>query len=104
MATIPGWLLRHTATVEPFIGEGPFGPAYGAAVAVRCFADDKQRLVRDKEGSEVVSQTTLYMPLDTTCPAGSRVTVNGRTTTVIAALRRDGGGLPTPDHLEVNLQ
>lgn len=104
MATIPGFLLRHTAIVEPLTGEGPFGPVYGSAVTVRCFADDKRRLVRDKEGSEVVSQTTLYMPLDTNCPAGSLVIVNGRTTTAIAALRRDGAGLPTPDHLEVNLQ
>lgn len=104
MGSIPAWLLRHQAIVEPLTGEGPFGPQYGAAGAVQCFVDEKRRLVRDAAGAEVVSETTVYMPLDTVCPAGSRVTVNGRQTFAITASRRDGGGLPTPDHLEVALQ
>lgn len=103
MGGIPGFLLRHTVTVEPFEGEGPFGTTYGAPVEVRCFVDEKRQLVRNNEGSEVVSSTTVYMPLNTVCPVGSRVTVNDRTTTALTSSRRDGGGLPTPDHLEVNL-
>ncbi|MGH3323259.1 MAG: hypothetical protein ACRDOV_02370, partial [Streptomyces sp.] len=82
-----------------------FGPVYGAAVPVRCFRDDKRRLVRGLDGSEVVSETTLYMRLVEVCPVGSRVTLDdGRVTTVITSARRDGGGLPTPDHLEVTLR
>ncbi|OUC99319.1 hypothetical protein [Streptosporangium minutum] len=104
MGVLPAWLLVHQVLVEPAEGEGPFGPEYGDAVTVRCFVDEKRRLVRDAEGSEVVSETTVYMPLDTACPTGSRVTANGRTTTVITSSRRDGGGLPVPDHLEVALQ
>ncbi|WP_067184620.1 hypothetical protein [Microtetraspora niveoalba] len=104
MGAIPRFLLRHTAMVEPLIGEGPFGPAYGTPVEVRCFIDEKRSLVRDAEGSEVVSSTTVYMPIDTVCPVGSRVSANGRTSTVLTSSRRDGGGLPTPDHLEVALQ
>jgi len=103
MGGIPGFLLRHTVTVEPLEGEGPFGPAFGDPVEVRCFVDERRQLVRDDEGAEVVSSTTVYMPLGTVCPVGSKVTANGRTATVLAASRRDGGGLPTPDHLEVNL-
>ncbi|MEV4245230.1 hypothetical protein AB0J63_17665 [Streptosporangium canum] len=104
MGALPAWLLVHQVLVEPFEGEGPFGPEYGEAVTVRCFVDEKRRLVRNAEGSEVVSETTVYMPLDTTCPTGSRVTANSRTTTAITSSRRDGGGLPVPDHLEVALQ
>jgi regulator of RNase E activity RraA len=108
MAAIPSFLLRHTVTIEPFANEGPFGPTYGPATTVRCFRDDKRRLVRAAKDSEVVSETTLYMRLSETCPAGSRVTLDvgtsaERVTTVITAARRDGGGLPTPDHLEVTL-
>lgn len=104
MGAIPDWLLVHQVLVEPLAGEGPFGSEYGEQTPVRCFVDAKRRLVRDAEGAEVVSETTIYMPLDTTCPAGSRVIVGDRASTVITSARRDGGGLPTPDHLEVTLQ
>jgi hypothetical protein len=104
MGSLPAWLLRHEVTVEPFEGTGPFGPEYGEQVIERAFVDEKRKLVRNAAGAEVVSETTVYMRLDAVCPAESRVTVNERTTFVIAASRRDGGGLPTPDHLEVALQ
>lgn len=102
---IPGWLLRHEVTVEPYLGTGPHGPKYGPPAVVRGFLDEETRLVRDPAGDEVTSTSTLYARLDTVAPAKSRVTLpDGRITTVLAALRRDGGGLQTPDHLEVQLQ
>lgn len=105
MGAIPAVLLRHQVTIEPLTGEGPFGPVHGAATTVRAFVDQRRRLVRAATGSEVVSETTVYLPPGTTCPAGSRVTLpSGHTSTVITASVRDGGGLPTPDHLEVALQ
>lgn len=103
MAVIPAFLLRHTVSVEPLTGEGGNGPTYGPAATVRCFRDDKRRLVRGRDGSEVVSETTLYMRPAEDCPVGSRVTLPGRVSTAITSTRRDGGGLPTPDHLEVIL-
>lgn len=97
-------MLRHEVTIEPKTGEGPVGPVYGPAATVKVFADDKRRLVRDATGNQVLSETTLYALLDASAPVGSRVTLpGGRQATVIQALRRDGGGLPTPDHLEVVL-
>ncbi|MCO1575028.1 hypothetical protein M8C13_04545 [Crossiella sp. SN42] len=104
MASVPAWLLRHTATIEPYLGTTGTGPRFGPPEQVRCFADDKRRLVRSATGTEVVSETTLYCPPGTTAPPESRVTVQGRATTVIAAHQRDGGGLPTPDHVEVVLK
>ncbi|MFF0860901.1 hypothetical protein ACFYUV_04010 [Nonomuraea sp. NPDC003560] len=77
---------------------------YGEQVAERAFIDEKRRLVRDSEGAEVVSETTVIMRLDAVCPAESRVTVNGRITYAIVSARQDGAGLPTPDHLEVACQ
>ena len=101
---IPGFLLRHTVTLEPLLGEGPFGPTFGPPVPVRCFRDDARRLVRDASGAQVVSETTLYMRPTAACPVGSRVTLDdGRIATVATSARRDGGGWPTPDHLEVTL-
>ncbi len=98
---LPDWLLRHQAQIEPFEGDGAYGPVYGAAVTVNCLVDDERRMVRDAQGAETVSDTTIFFPPRTRCPEGSRVTVNGRVTTAITSFSRDGGGLPTPDHVEV---
>lgn len=101
---IPGWLLRHTVTVEPFEGDGAYGPVYGPATTVRGFLDEQTRLVRSPGGDEITSTSTVYTRLTENIPAKSLVALpDGRTTTVIAALRRDGGGLATPNHLEVQL-
>lgn len=98
---LPEWLFRHEAIIEPFEGEGAYGPVHGSPLLVRCLVDDERRLVRDAQGAETVSDTTIFFPPGTRCPEGSRVTVNGRVTTVITSFARDGGGLPTPDHVEV---
>ncbi|WP_282795182.1 hypothetical protein [Streptomyces sp. CC224B] len=102
---IPDYLLRHEVVVEAWEGEGPYGSKYGPPTAMRCFLDEQTRMVRNPAGEEVTSSSTVYALPDARCPARSRVTLpDGRQTTVIAALARDGGGLPTPDHLEVQLQ
>lgn len=102
MSEIPEWLLRHGVTIEPYQGAGAYGDVYGEPEDVRCFLDQQTKLTRDAGGNTVTSTTTFYAPLGVDCPAGSRVLLpDGRQTTVIAALRRDGAGLPTPDHVEV---
>jgi hypothetical protein len=104
VSSIPGFLLRHRVTVEPFLGNSSTGPRYGPPAEVQCFVEEKTRMVRSPAGEEVTSSSTVYARLSTVCPAKSRVTLpSGRTTTVIEAVRQDGGGLPTPDHLEVRL-
>lgn len=105
---IPAFLLRHSVLVETYGGDtGAGGPTYGAPAAVRCFLEQRTRTVRNPQGEEVVSSGTFYARLDEAlalCTAKSRVTLpDGSTTLIIAALPRDGGGLPTPDHLEVQL-
>lgn len=104
MSDVPSWLLRHRVVIEPRTGSGPFGDIYGPPVEVRAFVDSTRRLVRAETGNEVVSETTVIAPLGTVAPTGSRVTLpDGRTAVVIASKARDGGGLPTPDHLEISL-
>ncbi|WP_424533634.1 hypothetical protein ACOZ38_25195 [Sphaerisporangium viridialbum] len=98
---LPDWLLRHEAMIEPFEGDGAYGAVYGAPFTERCLIDDERRLVRDAQGVEVVSDTTFIFRPGVRCPEGSKVTANGRETTVITSFARDGGGLPTPDHVEV---
>ncbi|MEU4332332.1 hypothetical protein [Nonomuraea dietziae] len=108
MRMIPSWLLRKAGKdvlVEPAEGEGPFGPEYGDQAIVRALVEAKRRLVRDAEGAEVISETTLRMQLTETCPAGSRVTLpDGTVTYAITSAPIDGGALPVPSHLQVSLQ
>lgn len=102
---IPSFLLQHRVTVEPFLGNSATGPRYGTATEVRCWLEQKTRAVISPSGEEVTSSSTFYALPDTVCPAKSRVTLpSGRKATVIAAVPQDAGGLPAPNHLEVQLQ
>lgn len=93
----------HTVTVEPYEGGAGYGDSYGTGVEVTCFVDQKRRLVRAPDGSQVVSESTVYAPLDTVAPTRSRVTLpDGQTTIVISAARRTAAGVAeAPEHLEI---
>ncbi|WP_246094869.1 hypothetical protein [Streptomyces roseicoloratus] len=104
LTPLPAFMLGHSVVVEPYLGRTSVGPRYGPAVTVACFVDEQTRTVRDPAGREVVSSSTFYARPGLDCPADSRVTLpSGRRTTVIAVLDRSGGGMPTPDHVEVQL-
>lgn len=104
MAVGIAFLMVHTVVVEPYLGDTAYGGKYGPAITVACFIDDKRRRVRNDAGEEVVSESTFYTDdMALQVPIRSKVTVNGRTATVITVARRDGGGMPTPDHQEVAL-
>lgn len=104
LTPLPSFMLGHTVTVEPYLGASAYGPRYGAATAVACFLDQQTRTVRSATGQEVTSTSTFYARPGLVCPAESRVTLpDGRITRVIARLDRSGGGMPTPDHVEVQL-
>lgn len=101
MGQIPGWLLRHTVMVEPYLGWN----TYGAATQVRCFVDEKISSRYTQAGVQVRAHAVAYARLATSCPVGSRITLaDGRRGYASAVARRDGGGLPTPDHLEVAIE
>lgn len=99
--------MVHAVVLRPFSGMGSHGAVLAAARTRRCFVDGKRRLVRDRDGAQVISETTLY---DTDLgaealykPRGQVTLPSGQVATVIACHRRDGGALDLPDHLEVNL-
>jgi hypothetical protein len=89
--------------VEPYTGNGAYGDTWGPAVPVVAFVDQARRLVRDKDGSQVVSESTVYAPLGTIAPPRSRVTFpDGTQTLVITAKTRDGFGQDAlPEHVEI---
>lgn len=105
MAGIPAFLYAQTGQdvqVEPYQGSGAYGDVFGLPVTVRAIVEASRRLVRDRDGQQVTSNTTLYCDLATAAPAGSRITLaDGRVSTVIQATPNDGGSLPVPSHLEL---
>ena len=100
---LPARLRTHTISVEPYTGSGAYGSTYGPAVSVTCRVEDVVRLVRAADGDEAVSSTTVYCDADVVIPVESRVTVNGRVTTVLAVANPSTGGRSRLDHLEVSL-
>jgi hypothetical protein len=98
-------MLIHIVQVETQTDTGPYGDQYAAPVTVPCFIDDARQIVRNAEGAEVVSETTLLCTLDRAeFVPDSRVTLpDGRVAFVLMAKRRDAGSLGAPSHLEVTL-
>ena len=97
----------HTTDVQRFTQTGAEGDEWDAVdEALPCFISDKRRLVRAANGEQVIAETTVLYPKSTPdIPVDSLITLpalfGGRTSTVLSVSRHDGGGLPTPDHLEV---
>lgn len=104
MASLPAAMQPHTVSVRTKTGTTGVGVLFANPVDVACFVDETVRLVRNSDGNQVVSSTTVYTS-DTRSlwEPGSMVTVFGRPTTVIAVSRRDDGGEGGWQHTEVAL-
>lgn len=98
----------HRVAVEPYEGEGSYGPVFGPRVDdVACYVENRRQLVRDSDGAEVVSDTTVYAPPERAAlfPPGSLVHLPDHTfaatTTVISCGVLTSGALELPDHIAV---
>lgn len=98
MATLPAFLLRHTARIAPYLTWGSFGPE----ADLRCLVTERLSTASTQAGVERVAYVTLWAMPGAAVPEGSRVSMpDGRAGYVSAVARHDGGGLPTPDHTEI---
>jgi hypothetical protein len=98
--------FTQSASVETFGGSGANGDIFAAAVVIAGHLDDGQQWETTETGQQVVSRTKFYTRLahaDLFTPE-SRVTVNGRTATVVTARLRNADGYGGPSHLEVDLK
>lgn len=95
----------HTVSVETKTGSGAYGDVYAAPVTVPCWLEPKRRLVRNKDGQEVLSTTFLSCPVTEASKfePDSKVTHNGRAAYVIGVNTFTSGALALPDHLEIDL-
>jgi hypothetical protein len=96
----------NSVTVEPYLGQTAVGPKYGDAQSVDCWVEDEIKLVRDADGSQVVSSAQVFGPLEIAAifPPKSRVTTSTRTAFVISNNGFDSGSLDLGlDHVEITL-
>jgi hypothetical protein len=96
----------HTAQVEMFVGTSGYGvDLYAAPVTIACYVDDARKLVRNSDGEQVVSESTLatYPVNAPVFEADSRVTIRGNASSVIKTAYADSGDLDLPDHVAVSL-
>ncbi|HEY1176986.1 MAG TPA: hypothetical protein VGF17_12580 [Phytomonospora sp.] len=102
---VPGWLLRHTVTVEPYRGSGAYGPVYDPPATARALVAETVKQVRDATGTVTVSTAQVYAGPGLDCPPGSRVTLpSGRTTRALTVADHTAPGLPAPESTEVYLE
>ncbi|WHM36311.1 hypothetical protein [Streptomyces sp. BPTC-684] len=103
---VPRWLLPHRVTIEPYQGEGAYGPVYGPPVAdVPALVAETVRTVRDREGREVTSTAQIIAEPGLDCPPESRLTLpDGRATKAINIARHTAPGLPVPQSTEVSCE
>ncbi|WP_329148280.1 hypothetical protein OIU91_19820 [Streptomyces sp. NBC_01456] len=103
---VPGWLLRHRISVEPYLGDTAYGPQYGEMVAcVPALVVAVRKQVADKDGREILATAQIVAGPELECPPGSRLTLpDGRTATAVSTARHTAPGLPVPACTEVMCQ
>jgi hypothetical protein len=91
----------HTVSVRNARPAGGMGTTYDAARPVRSEVKDEQRLVRNADGSEVVSSSSVTVPIVEHVPVRSLVTVWPGTArareAVVLAVSVDENGLDDLD-------
>lgn len=93
--------------IKPLIGSGPYGDEYGDEYEVIGKPRWGNRLVRDKDGSQVVSSSGAAFPATTArIPLGSQVQLPGSAAdewrTVIAEAPHITGTGLTPDYYSID--
>lgn len=102
---VPGWLLRHRVTIEPYLGDSAYGPTFGPPCELPALVSAVRRQLVDKDGREVTATAQIIAAPDLDCPPGSRITLpGGRTTTAIEVHAHTAPGLPVPASTEVMCQ
>ena len=102
---VPAVLLRHRVTIEPYLGDGAYGPNYGPPAVVRALVADRPQMTRTPDSRTTQATATVIAGPEIECPVGSRVTLpDGRTPTARTVTRHTAPGLPVPACTEVMCQ
>jgi hypothetical protein len=103
MRRLPARFLPHRRLIsyKPKLGETAYGPKYGPEVVCeRGRISDHRKLVRSRDGREVISESRVALDPEHDVPDGSLVTIyrgtpRERETTVIVSSLADEPSLPS---------
>lgn len=102
------FFFPHTVQVRDEDGGGSMGPSHSRPRSVRAEVKDEQRLIRTADGSEVVSSTTVTVPLDANVAPGALMTVwpgtSAEREASVLAVAREENAPPLPSHLILSLE
>lgn len=87
---IPAYALPQSSMVEAFLGNNAYGPTYDTPKQEKCRFEPKNKLVRDREGNELVSNGTVFFFPEANVPPESRVTIEEKQYTVIDSAPQTG--------------
>jgi hypothetical protein len=104
MKQIPGFMMRHKAFIEPYIGANSTGEVFGTTTPVTCHFVEKVKMVRNAQGEEVTSSSSYITAPTHNPPENSRVlTPYGLTRRVVAVERNTWPDMPIPANTIVYL-
>ncbi len=86
---LPKSLLIHEADIEDYEGDDGFEEEYGDAYTVNGYMEYNRKVVRDREGNEVVSEAQFITTPDVNPPPESKLTYNGNEHQVISVAHYD---------------
>lgn len=104
--------FAHTVSVETWLGTSGYGvDTFAAPVTLSpttdtgCLVEGTRRVVRDKDGQQVVSETTVYARTAAAAlfAPDSRVTIGGVESRVITVATNELDALDLPSHIVVAL-
>lgn len=84
---LPKFVQPHTVEIKPKEDDGAYGPIYGDVFESTGYFVEKEKLVRDDEGNEVISSSQYYTSDDIDLKQDSEITFNGRTEKVMKTQR-----------------
>lgn len=97
------FFFPNTVKVRNKLGSGGMGTSYGAPRSIAAETIDRQELVRNTAGQEVVSSSRVTVHLTENVPLGSLVTVwpgqAGEREAEVLHVSRDENPAPLPSHL-----
>lgn len=99
MERLPLEFTPHVVNVRDLLENTGMGPGHAPPRPVLAFAEDEQKIVRARDGSEVVSTSQVHTNFDEIIPLGSLVTVwpglaGEREAEVLAIGRHEAPGWP----------
>lgn len=102
------FFFPHQVQVRDVDGGAGMGSSFSDPRAIAAEVKDEQRLVRAADGSEVVSSTTVTVPLAESVAPGALVTVWAGTSAEreasVLAVAREENSPPLPSHLILSLE